>query len=381
MATITRYPTASGDRWEVRYRTPEGRTTRKRGFTTKRDAAAYGASTEVSKSVGSYVAPSAGRVTVATLAARWESGLATLAPTTRASNLSAYRQHVGPRWGQTPVGKVTTSGVRSWAAELASSDLGAASVSRALFVLRQILALAVDDGHAARNVAEGVKVRRPDHRARRYLSHEHVEALATAAGTSGTLVRFLAYTGLRFGEAAALTVADVDFLRRRVLVEKALTEVSGKSVESTPKTHHRRSVPFPSFLTEELAVLCEGKERTARLFTASSGGDVRLTNWRRRVFTPAATACHGEDVTFPAGITPHDLRHTAASLAISAGANVKAVQTMLGHASAAMTLDTYADLFPDDLEAVSAALDTARASALGNCVQSVSTDERKAASE
>ena len=56
-------------------------------------------------------------------------------------------------------------------------------------------------------------------------------------------------------------------------------------------------------------------------------------------------------------MTPHDLRHTAASLAVSAGANVKAVQRMLGHASAAMTLDVYADLFDDDLEAVATALD------------------------
>jgi hypothetical protein len=59
-------------------------------------------------------------------------------------------------------------------------------------------------------------------------------------------------------------------------------------------------------------------------------------------------------------ITPHDLRHAAASLAVSAGANVKAVQKMLGHASAAMTLDTYSDLFDDDLEAVATALDRAR---------------------
>lgn len=59
--------------------------------------------------------------------------------------------------------------------------------------------------------------------------------------------------------------------------------------------------------------------------------------------------------------TPHDLRHTAASLAVSAGANVKAVQKMLGHASAAMTLDIYADLFDDDLEAVAIALHDARA--------------------
>lgn len=58
-------------------------------------------------------------------------------------------------------------------------------------------------------------------------------------------------------------------------------------------------------------------------------------------------------------LVPHDLRHTAASLAVSAGANVKEVQKMLGHASATMTLDTYADLFDDDLESVRGRLDWA----------------------
>ena len=58
-------------------------------------------------------------------------------------------------------------------------------------------------------------------------------------------------------------------------------------------------------------------------------------------------------------MTPHDLRHTAASLAVAAGANVKAVQRMLGHASAAMTLDVYAGLFGDDLDAVATRLDEA----------------------
>ena len=62
------------------------------------------------------------------------------------------------------------------------------------------------------------------------------------------------------------------------------------------------------------------------------------------------------DDEFPK-ITPHDLRRIAASLAVSAGANAKAVQRMRGHASAAMTLDVYADLFDDDLDAVAVALD------------------------
>ena len=82
---------------------------------------------------------------------------------------------------------------------------------------------------------------------------------------------------------------------------------------------------------------------------------MRNLNWRRDVFDRAAVTA-GLD-----GLTPHELRHTAASLAVSAGANVKAVQRMLGHASAAMTLDTYADLFDDDLNAVSDRLDDVRA--------------------
>ena len=65
-----------------------------------------------------------------------------------------------------------------------------------------------------------------------------------------------------------------------------------------------------------------------------------------------------QDETFPT-ITPHDLRHTAASLAVSARANVRAVQRMLGHAKASMTLDTYADLFHEDLDGVAVRLDEA----------------------
>ena len=66
-------------------------------------------------------------------------------------------------------------------------------------------------------------------------------------------------------------------------------------------------------------------------------------------------------------ITPHDLRHTAASLAVSAGANVKAVQKMLGHKSAAMTLDTYADLFDKVAEAVADAHDQRLARLHAHC--------------
>jgi hypothetical protein len=85
----------------------------------------------------------------------------------------------------------------------------------------------------------------------------------------------------------------------------------------------------------------------------SVGTALRLRNWRRVVFDPAVRDAGLVDVT------PHDLRHTAASLAVASGATVKSVQRMLGHASAAMTLDVYAGLFDDDLTDLAARMDAA----------------------
>lgn len=112
------------------------------------------------------------------------------------------------------------------------------------------------------------------------------------------------------------------------------------------------------FLTDELSALMVGKARDELVFTDMRGGVLRNSNYRARVFTPAVAACQMTDPSFPT-ITPHDLRHTAASLAVSAGANVKALQRMLGHAKASMTLDTYADLFDADLDGVADSLDAA----------------------
>jgi integrase len=88
------------------------------------------------------------------------------------------------------------------------------------------------------------------------------------------------------------------------------------------------------------------------VFTTWRGKPLRNLNFRRDVFDPAARDAGLE------GLTPHELRHTAASLAVSAGANVKAVQHMLGHASAAMTLDVYSGLFGDDLDGVAERIDS-----------------------
>jgi hypothetical protein len=105
------------------------------------------------------------------------------------------------------------------------------------------------------------------------------------------------------------------------------------------------------------------------------GGVLRNAQFRRRRFDRAVAELTAADPHFPR-VMPHDLRHTAASLAVSAGAHVKSLQRMLGHASAAMTLDVYADLFDDDLDAVAAALnDRAVSSSVGKLWAEASQDD------
>jgi integrase len=84
-----------------------------------------------------------------------------------------------------------------------------------------------------------------------------------------------------------------------------------------------------------------------------------VSHWRPRVFNPARDSL--ED--FPK-VTPNDLRHTAASLAVSAGGNVLALARMLGHEDPSLTLRTYADLFDSDLDALADVLDQHRTAAL-----------------
>ncbi|MFE6995052.1 site-specific integrase [Microbacterium sp. NPDC057659] len=151
-----------------------------------------------------------------------------------------------------------------------------------------------------------------------------------------------------------LRVRDVNRLRKRLHVNRAAVEVDGVIELGAPKSWEKRTVPYPAFLDKPLKKLCEGKTNDALVFATPNG------HYHRRAKTSEGAGSWFARATEEAGLerlTPHDLRHTAAPLAISSGANVKAAQRMLGHKSAAMTLDTYADLFDDDLDDVAARLD------------------------
>lgn len=357
MGSVSAYQVSAGRRYRVRYRLPDRSQTDKRGFRTKREAELFLASVEVSQARGDFVSASRSRVTVCEWAEQWLATQVQLKPSTRTGYESIVRSAIIPRWGDVPLSGLSHAGIQTWLAEV--SDRAAPSTTRSYHrVLSIMLKYAVRDGRLSRNPADGVKLPRVVQRKHGYLSHAQVHQLADLCGAEGDIVLFLAYTGLRWGEMAALRVSDLDMLRRRVNVDQAVTEVGRELVYGTPKNHSRRSVPFPSFLSGMLAAHCEGKRASDFVFTAPAGGALRNKNWRARKFEPAMAQML-ELYPDLIRLTPHDLRHTAASLAISAGANVKAVQKMLGHASAAMTLDVYADLFDDDLDAVGDALSAA----------------------
>lgn len=361
MGSIHAYTVKSDNRprYAVMYRDPSHKQVMKRGFARKGDAEKYLRSVEVSKDRGEYVDPADARITISVLGAEWLSARqAVMKPSSFRVVDSAWRVHVVNTWGNRELRSIRHSEVQTWVSELARTT-SATTVLRAYGVLAAILDVAVKDRRITQNASRGVALPRKKPKGKPYLTHAQVAILADAS-RHPDLVLFLAYTGLRWGEATGLRVKHLDFHRRRVSVEENAVMVGTVIQVGTPKTHEARSVPYPRFLSPLIEASAAGKVRDDLLF---GGGNVhlRLPNSRDGWFASAVRRVQLEDPDFPR-VTPHDLRHTAASLAIASGANVKAVQRMLGHASAAMTLDVYGDLFDDDLDAVADALDQARGS-------------------
>ncbi|MEY9852823.1 integrase [Leifsonia sp. EB41] len=359
MGSITPYDTAAGRRYRVRYRKPDNSQTDKRGFKTKRDAELFLASIEISKARGEFVEASQSAITIGALGPAWLNNQSHLKPSSKKPLEIAWHKYVQPGWGRVKVRDVRFSEVQNWVTRI-GQDRSATVVLRAYGVLAGILDVAVRDRRISSNPARGVNLPRKVAKPHVYLTHEQVHRLAAASGQHALLVFLLAYTGLRWGEAVGLRTRDIDLRRRRITVTVNAVEVAGVIEIGTPKTHKRRDVPYPPFLSDLVAAQIAKKSRDDLVFSDAYGQHLRRTRvstGSRSWFKTALRDAELEPMTL------HDLRHTAASLAISSGANVKAVQRMLGHASAAMTLDLYADLFDDDLDDVALRLHAAVAAA------------------
>ena len=327
MATISKYQTASGATlYRVRYRTPGRGQTDKRGFRTKRDAQVFADQIEVDKRRGLYVAPSDGRVKFGDLARAWLDSKHNLKASTRARyDITLTVALAG--FHDVAIADISRQMVRVLVADLVNAGAAASSVHKAVGVLRQVLAMALADNLIAVNPAEGTDLPTVGMTEQRFLTTAELHRLALAAGERMALVYVLGTTGLRFGEAAELRWRDVDTARLRLAITRSVTFVGGRAVVGTPKNGKDRTVALPATVVRMLA---PGGD-DALVFTDSAGGWMRASNVRRRWWAEALA-----DAGLPADFKLHELRHTAASLAIQAGANIKALQNMLGHASAGL---------------------------------------------
>ena len=202
---------------------------------------------------------------------------------------------------------------------------------------------------------DGVRVKGQPPRRRLFLTASEVEQLAGMMEDSrhGDTIRLLAYTGLRVGELSGLQVRDWDSSSRRLYVQRNASFAGGKLEVHTTKTSNSvRSIPVPKSIAAILDFAAGNREAEAFLWTSPDGFVFRPGNFRRRSkWMEAVTALGFEELRL------HDLRHTYASLARQAGADLPTLSSAMGHGSYSTTVRLYGGIYASEFEALANGLE------------------------
>ena len=268
--------TRSVVRYKVRYRDAAG----KPHSETKRrlvDAERRKAEIELEVGNGLWRDPRRGEIRLEKWAADWIQTRHDLRLTTRTRLEITLKVQVLPRFGSTPLVRITNAAVRSWVAEMLAAGLSPSTIRKAVFALRQCLDAAIADNRIAINPAISVPLPSEPLKPPRFLSQSEVEQLVDAMPDRyKAMVLVGAYAGLRWGEAAGLTRASIDVLRSRIAVASTAVEVRGHvTLGHEPKTsRYKRTVPVARSvirrLEKHLATFV-GPEPDALAFTPRVG--------------------------------------------------------------------------------------------------------------
>jgi len=346
MASIAK---RSDGRWRARYRDDAGRE-HARHFTRKVDAQRWLDEVTASMVTGAYVDPNAGRITFAEYFAEWAQRQVWESGTDRAVRLAAG----SVTFGDVPLAALRRSHVERWVKAMQTAPRGEGkrpglapgTIRTRVNNVRSVLRAAGRDRVIASDPSDGLtlpRVRRPDAAMTLPTTAQVRGLLDVAPDEWEAFVALCASAGLRLGEAAAVQVRDVDFLRRTLTVARQVQRGSGGTVEiRPPKYGSERTVYLADGLVEILsahvAAHCPGKDPARFLFGFAAVPPHQNTvgySWRK---ARMAAGCDA--------VKLHDLRHFYASGLIAAGYDVVTVQRALGHASATVTLNTYAHLWP-----------------------------------
>lgn len=343
--TTGREKTITVERYRARYRDEAGKE-HARHFTKKAHAQRW--LDEVTASVvrGDYVDPKAGKVTFRQWFARWSEvqdwadGTAATAQLTVASVTFA----------DVPMDRITQLHVEAWIKAMGKPGpkrkKGLANSTRRTrynFVRMAFLA-AVKARVIRHDPTAGITPPRvPKAETKMTIpTSEQVGRALVAAGDFRAFMAVCAFAGLRLGEVAGLQVADVDFLRRTLVVRRQIQgQVNSRTVEAAPKYESARTVYLPDPLVKELAAhMKRHPPRGGEHWLFANGPHVWNRNSAGSQWRAIRQAVGMEEFTL------HDLRHYYASGLIAAGCDVVTVQHALGHSSPTITLNIYSHLWP-----------------------------------
>lgn len=323
------------------------------GFTTKAEAELA----EKQHRLGKYTNTAPKTFTINELGTVWIKQQHHMTASALAPLIDAWTLRIQPYWGKRDISTINPLEVREWIGGLTNATTGKPlsekTKTTTLSVLRRIIDDGITQGANITNPCVGIKIKKDPPKPLQYLSMDELLKFANAVNNPERrlLVLTLGLCGLRWGEAIALRGKHLDVKRNRIRVEASYTPKNG--VETAPKGNKLRQVPVPQPLMEELVELAHKKGKNNLLWPNRNGTYLANPSINSRNWYASALERSGVEK-----VSPHDLRHTAASIAISNNANPKVVQQMLGHSSAAMTLDIYAGLFADDLDQVAQRIGT-----------------------
>ena len=269
-----------------------------------------------------------------------------LAPQT----IAAYRTWIGhalPIIGGMQLRDVDARVVDKLYSTLRREKRGACTIAKVHAVLTRAWNLAVRKEFVQRNPFNQVEPPSYETPEVRYLTVDESQRLLEIASTTRwyPLIALLLATGMRIGEAAGLRWRDIDWDRNRISIRVGQTDVDGQIEAKRTKTKKsRRYVDVDAKTMQIMAVHRKNMLRDGHsshtVFVGPDGGVLRRANFRKRDWIPLVAAAGLE------GVTPHDLRHTHATMLLTAGENPKVVSERLGHESIKITLDTYSHVIP-----------------------------------
>lgn len=248
---------------------------------------------------GTFIDPRLGQITVGEIWELYGDGRR-LERASRKRDASHWRNHVGPRWAKTPVGRIRKPDVTSWvvhmerAAEDGGGGIGGWTVIASLALLRSLLEIAVDAGLIAANPARKVKTAPPPKHVDRILTDEECDLLLAnlyarfpGRAEAGLMCEVMAYCGPRYEEIAALRrTPEAVNMRDHMIHLRPVMEKDGR-IRAHPKSRAAdRDVPVDDDLWPRLRDHVMTVQPGELVFTAPGGGPLLYDNWLKRVWKP-----------------------------------------------------------------------------------------------